>query len=91
MLPHILLAQLLALLSLYMKPFWSFACVAAFSAASAIVPWSFLFGDWSMLARNALYAPGGLNPYVLEALSIALCASCVAIGFARVNARRDFL
>ena len=91
LLPHILLAQLLALLSLYMKPFWSFACVAAISAASAVVPGPFPFGDWSMLARNALYDPGGLSPYALEALSIVLCASCAAIGFARINARPEFL
>lgn len=91
LLPHLLLAQLLALLSLYIKPFWSFTCVAAFSAASAIVPGPLLFGDWSMLARNALYAPGGLGPYALEALPIVLYASCAAIGFARVKARPDFL
>ena len=91
LLPQILLAQLLAFLSLYMGAFWSFACVAAFSALSAIAPWALLFGDWSMLARNAICRSGGLSPVVIEAFSFLLCALLWAIGALRVTSRVELM
>lgn len=91
LLPQILLAQLLAFLSLYMGAFWSFACVTAFSALSAIAPGTLLFGDWSMLARNAICSPGGISPVAIEALSFLLCALLWAIGALRVTSRAELM
>ena len=91
LLPQILLAQLLAFLSLYMGAFWSFACVAAFSALSALAPGILLFGDWSMLARNAICRSGGLSPVVIEAFSFLLCALPWAIGALRVTSRVELM
>lgn len=91
LLPQILLAQLLAFLSLYMGAFWSFACVAAFSALSAIAPGALLFGDWSMLARNAICCPDGISPVTIEAFSLLLCALFWAIGTLRVTSRVELM
>ena len=91
LLPQILLAQLLAFLSLYIGAFWSFACVAAFSALSAIAPGTLLFGDWSMLARNAICSSGGLSPVAIEALSFLLCALLWAIGALKVTSRVELM
>ena len=91
LLPQILLAQLLAFLSLYMGAFWSFACVAAFSALSSIAPGALFFGDWSMLARNATCCSGGLSPVVIEAFSFLLCALLWAIGALRVTSRVELM
>lgn len=91
LLPQILLAQLLAFLSLYMGAFWSFACVAAFSALSAIAPGALLFGDWSMLARNAICCPDGISPVTIEAFSLLLCASLWAIGALRVTSHVELM
>lgn len=91
LLPQILLAQFLAFLSLYMGAFWSFACVAAFSALSAIAPGTLLFGDWSMLARNAICCSGGLSPVAIEAFSVLLCALLWAIGALRVTSRVELM
>jgi len=91
LLPQILLAQLSTFLSLYMGAFWSFACAAAFSALSAIAPGTLLFGDWSMLARNAICSPGGLSPVAIEALSFLLCASLWAIGALRVTSHVELM
>lgn len=91
LLPQILLVQLLAFLSLYMGAFWSFACVAAFSALSAIAPGALLFGDWSMLARNAICRSGGLSPVVIEAFSFLLCALLWAIGALKVASRVELM
>ncbi len=91
LLPQILLAQLLAFLSLYMGAFWSFACVAAFSALSALAPGALLFGDWSMLARNAICRSGGLSPVVIEAFSFLLCALLWAIGALKVTSRVELM
>lgn len=91
LLPQILLAQLLAFLSLYMGAFWSFACVTAFSALSALAPGILLFGDWSMLARNAICRSGGLSPVVIEAFSFLLCALLWAIGALRVTSRVELM
>ena len=88
---QILLAQLLAFLSLYMGAFWSFACVTAFSALSALAPGILLFGDWSMLARNAICRSGGLSPVVIEAFSFLLCALLWAIGALRVTSRVELM
>ena len=91
LLPQILLTQFLAFLSLYMGAFWSFACVAAFSALSAIAPGTLLFGDWSMLARNAICCSGGLSPVAIEAFSVLLCALLWAIGALRVTSRVELM
>ena len=91
LLPQILLAQLLAFLSLYMGAFWSFACVAAFSALSALAPGALLFGDWSMLARNAICCPDGISPVTIEAFSLLLCALFWAIGTLRVTSRVELM
>ena len=91
LLPQILLAQLLAFLSLYLGAFWSFACVAAFSALSAIAPGTLLFGDWSMLARNAICRSEGLSPVAIEALSFLLCALLWAIGALKVTSRVELM
>lgn len=91
LLPQILLAQLLAFLSLYMGAFWSFACVAAFSALSAIAPGALLFGDWSMLARNAICCPDGISPVTIEAFSLLLCALFWTIGALRVTSRVELM
>lgn len=91
LLPQILLAQLLAFLSLYMGAFWSFACAAAFSALSALAPGTLLFGDWSMLARNAICRSGGLSPVVIEAFSFLLCALLWAIGALKVTSRVELM
>lgn len=91
LLPQILLAQLLAFLSLYMGAFWSFACAAAFSALSALAPGALLFGDWSMLARNAICRSGGLSPVVIEAFSFLLCALLWAIGALKVTSRVELM
>lgn len=91
LLPQILLAQLLAFLSLYLGAFWSFVCVAAFSALSAIAPGALLFGDWSMLARNAICCPDGISPVTIEAFSLLLCALFWAIGTLRVTSRVELM
>lgn len=91
LLPQILLAQLLAFLSLNLGAFWSFACVAAFSALSAIAPGALLFGDWSMLARNAICCPGGVSPVAIEALCLLLGALLWAIGTLRVTSRIELM
>jgi len=91
LLPQILLAQLLAFLSLNLGAFWSFACVAAFSALSAIAPGALLFGDWSMLARNAICCPGGVSPVAIEALCLLLGALLWAIGALRVTSRIELM
>lgn len=91
LLPQILLAQLLTFLSLYLGAFWSFACVAAFSALSAIAPGALLFGDWSMLARNAICCPGGVSPVAIEALCLLLGALLWAIGALRVTSRVELM
>lgn len=91
LLPQLLLAQLLAFLSLYLGAFWSFASVAAFSALSAIAPGALLFGDWSMLARNAICCPDGISPVAIEALSFLLCALLWAIGALRVTSRVELM
>ena len=91
LLPQILLAHLLAFLSLYMGAFWSFACAAAFSALSALAPGALLFGDWSMLARNAICCPDGISPVTIEAFSFLLCALFWAIGTLRVTSRVELM
>ena len=91
LLPQILIAQLLAFLSLNLGAFWSFACVAAFSALSAIAPGALLFGDWSMLARNAICCPGGVSPVAIEALCLLLGALLWAIGALRVTSRAELM
>lgn len=91
LLPQILLAQLLAFLSLNLGEFWSFACVAAFSALSAIAPGALLFGDWSMLARNTICCPGGVSPIAIEALCLLLGALLWAIGALRVTSRVELM
>lgn len=91
LLPQLLLAQLLTFLSLYLGAFWSFACVAAFSALSAIAPGALLFGDWSMLARNAICCPGGVSPVAIEALCLLLGALLWAIGALRVTSRAELM
>lgn len=91
LLPQLLLAQLLTFLSLYLGAFWSFACVAAFSALSAIAPGALLFGDWSMLARNTICCPGGVSPVAIEALCLLLGALLWAIGALRVTSRVELM
>lgn len=91
LLPQLLLAQLLTFLSLYLGAFWSFACVAAFSALSAIAPGVLLFGDWSMLARNTICCPGGVSPVAIEALCLLLGALLWAIGALRVTSRIELM
>lgn len=91
LLPQILLAQLLAFLSLYLGAFWSFVCVAAFSALSAIAPGALLFGDWSMLARNAICCPDGVSPVVIEVLCLLLCGLLWAIGALRAASRVELM
>ena len=91
LLPQFLLAQLLAFLSLYMGAFWPFACVAAFSALSSIAPGALFFGDWSMLARNAICCPSGVSPVAIEALCLLLGALLWAIGALRVTSRVELM
>ena len=91
LLPPILIAQLLAFLSLNLGAFWSFACVAAFSALSAIAPGALLFGDWSMLARNAICCPDGVSPVAIETFSFLLCTLVWAIGALGVASRVELM
>lgn len=91
LLPQILIAQLLAFLSLNLGAFWSFACVAAFSALSAIAPGALLFGDWSMLARNASCCPDGVSPVAIETFSFLLCTLVWAIGALGVASRVELM
>lgn len=91
LLPQILIAQLLAFLSLNLGAFWSFACVAAFSALSAIAPGALLFGDWSMLARNAICCPDGVSPVAIETFSFLLCTLVWAIGALGVASRVELM
>ena len=66
-------------------------CVAAFSALSAIAPGALLFGDWSMLARNAICCPDGVSPVVIEVLCLLLCELLWAIGALRVTSRVELM
>lgn len=91
LLPQILIAQLLAFLSLNLGAFWSFACVAAFSALSAIAPGALLFGDWSMLARNAICCPDGVSPVAIETFSFLLCTLIWAVGALGVASRVELM
>lgn len=91
LLPQLMLAQLQAYLFLYTGWYWSLVGAAALSAASAVFPGALLPGDWGMLARNALFASGGLSPEVIEVVSAAACTALAAAGFARSPSRAEFM